>query len=64
MRAIKILSATSFCFTLVGCAYTDNQDMKSDLLYFGMICLFTLMYSSHLVGMQNQINNEQKKNNN
>lgn len=54
MKSIQIISAISFVSQMFGCSYTDDQNLKSDLLLIGMACLFTLMYSSHLVGIQNK----------
>jgi Na+/H+ antiporter NhaC len=61
MKSIQIISAISFVFQMFGCSYTDNQELKSDLLLIGMACLFTLMYSSHLVGIQNQNKEKDEK---
>ena len=61
MKSIQIISSLSFVFGVGACGYTDNQELKSDLFLVGMACLFTLMYSSHLVGIQNQNKNKDEK---
>lgn len=61
MKSIQIISAVSIVFQMFGCSYTDDQSLKSDLLLVGMACLFTLMYSSHLIGIQNQNKEKNEK---
>ena len=61
MKSIQIISAVSIVFQMFGCNYTDDQSLKSDLLLVGMACLFTLMYSSHLIGIQNQNKEKDEK---
>ena len=58
MRTIQIISLLGFSFNFVGCQVLENAQLREDLLSFGMICLFTLIYSSHLVGLQNEKKNE------
>ena len=58
MKTIQIASLLGFSFNFIGCQVLDDAQLREDLLAFGMVCLFTLIYSSHLVGVQNEKKNE------
>lgn len=57
MKTIQIASLLGFSFNFIGCQVLDDAQLREDLLAFGMVCLFTLIYSSHLVGVQNEKKN-------
>jgi hypothetical protein len=44
-------------FEFIGCQVSDDSKFNADLLAFGLVSLFTLLYSSHLIGMQNNQKN-------
>ena len=47
-------SGITFLASLVGCSITEDQAFKNDLCVFGLMCLFTLMATAHLVGTNKQ----------
>jgi hypothetical protein len=58
MKTIQIASIISIALEFVGCQVVEREDLREDLLSFGLICVFALLYSSHLVGLQNEKKNE------
>lgn len=54
MKTIQILSILFIVIGFVGCQVSNDPELNADLFAFGGICLFTLIYSSHLIGVQNQ----------
>lgn len=57
MKTIQILSALAILIQFVGCQVSEDSSLNADLFAFGLLCLFTLIYSSHLIGLQNQNKN-------
>lgn len=60
MKTLIITSSIAVIFCLTGCAITESQDFKNDLCLVGLMCLFTLMYASHIFGLSNQGQDEGK----
>lgn len=58
MKTLLITSGITFLASLVGCSITEDQSFKNDLCVFGLMCLFTLMWSSHLIGVSKQKEND------
>lgn len=54
MKTLLITSGITFLASLVGCSITEDQSFKNDLCVFGLMCLFTLMATAHLVGTNKQ----------
>lgn len=58
MKTIQIASIVSIVFDFIGCEVSEDTNFKTDLFAFGLMCLFVLIYSSHLVGLQNKKKDE------
>jgi len=54
MKSLLIMSGITFLASLVGCSITENQAFKNDLCLFGFMCLFTLLWASHLMGIKKE----------
>jgi hypothetical protein len=57
---MKLLQLTSIAIIMLsagGCTFTADESLKDDLFGIGLVSLFILIYSSHLIGLQNDKNN-------
>lgn len=60
MKAIQVTSIICIAIAIIGLIFSKSDDLSADLFSGIMLFSFTLIYSSHFVGLEKETKHEER----